>query len=569
MADYQAFHDPATGQNYIRPSGGTQVIPVSKDDIARLEEGGLEAFAKSAVNSTGQLITGAGALVDQALLGGTEARSRYDAFRDEQEMRSIGNPVASFAGSVAPDVVVGLGTGGGSLAARIGGTAAVEGALGAARNPDDPLMGALVQGGLGAGGAGVLAGAGAVGRMVRGTPHAVDATEAVRGVVGPARMADRVSGRIRGAVDDIRARIARDDVATMARPAEEAAQGARGLSADIARAPAASLRSRRVLDEAADSETMMDRYAFPMTKTQAAMLDTFDTAEFGALRSADAAEELASRTEPTIVEALRDSFGKREQIDFKVLAREQQQAVNRAFNAELGMPDEGAVVQRQAVGKRMRELGDEMDQLIRDYAEPMEYRATMDGLRMNDIIERNGLAGAQEAEVMRQVEERLAGKFHPDLSGRNYIAGEDLAEVINAIGKRADGFLKNVETLSVGRALNDVRMRLTRMMQRDWDREAVEDYTRAQRQWAIAKDLTRGGANLSARGDVNMKSYMGSYRSGDSLYRSGRRNGDWERFLDAAGAVMFRETPNSGTPTGMSVIMNRAMDRIPGSGLLK
>lgn len=234
--DWKVAHD-AEGQNFVRLAGTDEWRPVSPDDLARLKEGGAEAFARSAINSAGQAVTGAGALA-----GVPGARERFDTLQRRQEFRSEGSPVAGFAGSLAPDVAIGAVTGGaGSLARRVGTTAAIEGGLGAARNPDAPLRGAAIQGGFGAlgglGGAalargGISAGrfsgnaradkilgeidAGTGGEISRATGRAgvrsmEDAAEisGARGVAGPGSMMGNTTGEMSQAgTAGFRARVA-------------------------------------------------------------------------------------------------------------------------------------------------------------------------------------------------------------------------------------------------------------------------------------------------------------------------------------------------------------------------
>ena len=156
MADYDIAHDPKTGQNYVALPGSDQYVPVNEDQLRALDESGPEAFVRSIGNSAGQLLTGA-----IALTGEPSAREQFGNLAAVQQMRQAGSPWAATAGSLVPDVAIGMATGGtGSIGARLALGGGAEAFLGAARNPDAPLQGAALQGSLGALGVGIGAGLG-------------------------------------------------------------------------------------------------------------------------------------------------------------------------------------------------------------------------------------------------------------------------------------------------------------------------------------------------------------------------------------------------------------------------
>ena len=188
MANEDRFLQDKDGVVYFKPPGamGPQdLIPVNDEQIGRITESGAEAFLRSIGNSINQVSTGLAAIA-----GSPEARQAFDQLSAAQGERAMGSPVASMLGSVAPDVALGAVTGGtGTLARRAAITGATEGLLGAARNPDDPLTGAAVQGTIGA----LAPGLGdAVGGAVSFATPRVSA------------LTRRVANRMTGAVDDSR-----------------------------------------------------------------------------------------------------------------------------------------------------------------------------------------------------------------------------------------------------------------------------------------------------------------------------------------------------------------------------
>lgn len=142
-----------TGQYYIKLPGD-RLLPIPEEQVPYAQESSVESFIRSVGNSVAQVPTGIG-----TMLGSEGSEQAFRDLQTAQQGRTAANPISSTLGSVAPDVAVGAVTGGsGTLAKRVGQTAIVEGALGASRNPDNPVEGALIQGGAAAGivGAGPL-----------------------------------------------------------------------------------------------------------------------------------------------------------------------------------------------------------------------------------------------------------------------------------------------------------------------------------------------------------------------------------------------------------------------------
>jgi len=129
---------------------GNRFKKITEEQAATLyDESAAESVLNTAGNSIAQLYRGG-----QYLVTGDEgALEKFKALEETQEARSAARPGASAGGTVlgfAPDVALGVATGGtGTIAKRALGVAVTEGALGAARTPEDPLTGAATQAGIG------------------------------------------------------------------------------------------------------------------------------------------------------------------------------------------------------------------------------------------------------------------------------------------------------------------------------------------------------------------------------------------------------------------------------------
>jgi hypothetical protein len=161
MPKLQVTQDEA-GQLWVRPPGTVTPRPVTREqaDLLISDEGAGTAFLESIREQGSQIGAGIQKLVgpeyNQAWADQELARSR-----STQSARSMQSPYASGAGAIVPELGLAAATGGSSIPLMIG----AEAALGAVRNPENPLAGAALAGGLAA----VVPGAAA---LVRGAPAA-------------------------------------------------------------------------------------------------------------------------------------------------------------------------------------------------------------------------------------------------------------------------------------------------------------------------------------------------------------------------------------------------------------
>lgn len=184
MAD--VVQDQDTGQFFVR-AGGNQLTEIPAELVPVAQETDVETFLNSLGNSVGQLGAGAG-----ALMGVPSAREQYDQLQRTQAVRGAASPVAATTGALIPDVAAG---GIAGIGAKTAGRAALragvtEAGLGAARNPDAPLIGAMIQGTAGALAGGLVAGSGIITRRFQNTADDVVARSRGRqavddGIQGP------------------------------------------------------------------------------------------------------------------------------------------------------------------------------------------------------------------------------------------------------------------------------------------------------------------------------------------------------------------------------------------------
>lgn len=181
------------GGGYAVKLPGNRWQEVSEAQAAQIvNEGSAEAFGRQALETAAALPAGAAALA-----GNEGARDYLARSAERGETRAIANPTASMAGTVAgylPDLAAGglAGAGARTIGRQVLRGASVEAGLGAARNPDAPISGALVQGVAGAGGvpAGMAAGA-LTRRFSRSAERVVEISRARRGEGALARGPER------------------------------------------------------------------------------------------------------------------------------------------------------------------------------------------------------------------------------------------------------------------------------------------------------------------------------------------------------------------------------------------
>lgn len=536
MADYQVFHDEATGQNYFRTGYDTKFVPISEQDLDVLEEGGLEAFMKSAVNSAGQLITGAGALVDQAITGGTEARERYDALRETQALRSEGSPIASFAGSIAPDVAAGIATGGaGSLLARIGGTAAVEGALGAVRNPDDPLEGAAIQGSIGAavplGGAAARAG----GRALGGAAQRVGG--AVRGNIYADRALERIGRSRRGMrADELEGRAAAVSDGTEPLGGAAARERQSLSAADNPDAPQVprerALAGLLTPEEVDDLALELDAGPLLGQGNRRALAARVDSGEMERADQLRASEELASTSVLTDWAA-----GGPAAIKDNV-----KNAGTRLIMQELGT-GEGA---RLTAENFRRLMGQSQEVFERAAAEAGDVPVA--GRKLGQLQDIADEIGADDAGPIQ----RLIDNIHKDVTDRGGILrNRTLRDYRTKTGRQAMSAASG-DKLERANAYREVQAWLDDLVEERVSpatQEALED---ARYKWRILRALEGSNATTDAGGNVNLRSFINQYqRAGNRFFKSTSRTEGasdlFSRRLETLAYLGQQVVPSSGT----------------------
>lgn len=553
MADeFSWFHDKETGQEFINPRGSDRMIPVTDAQARVLGEGGLEAFVKSAVNSAGQLITGAGALVDQAITGGTEARSQYDALRSAQEMRDTANPVAGFAGSIAPDVALGALTGGtGSLAARVGGTAAVEGAIGAARNPDDPLAGAAVQGAFGAAAPLGIAGAarlgGGMGAVSGAGRRMGNLVNEVR--LGPARMADRVTARMDEAIAAGAARDASrvaDDMSTA-----QAMRGPRSVgAAQVAGEPYE--RTNRALEGFLTSRDAQD-IGLPLTKGDIAALDAPAGEAYQAANAMRAEEEILRSSEFGTIGHGKELAAGEEGVQ---ATRERQIGfLTNRLAAELGAPDV-ANLTREVRARVRGEVGQVFEDIMTNNPDPIPGRRA--------VVEMRGLAdnatGNAKEQAMKHVEE-----INRKLTANGYIRKDTFTSIRNALANDAESAYGS-GNYELQRTLSRMQEVLDDALEDTLTPEVREQLWDARRRWRMLKALEYRSAT-DAGGELNPRAFQRAYEAvTPSFKRASRESDEFEQLIDTLAYLTQKVQPDSGTAARIrTMVLQR---KIPGIQLL-
>ncbi|WP_425044065.1 hypothetical protein [Primorskyibacter sp. S87] len=503
MVDYR--HNPDTGQIYAKLPGN-RWVEIQEQDIGTLEEGGIEAFANSLGNSLGQLATGAG-----TLLGIEGAEEQFRDFQEAQQLRQEYNTTAGMLGSIAPDVAVGAVTGGtGTLAKRVGTTALVEGAIGAARNPDAPVTGALVGGGLGALGGAAAAG---IARAARPRTAALPPN---------APMSARTSAAISDNADDMRLRnrsITQQTADLGGGPgsivgtttAEMAEATQRGLTARIAGVFEADPPPQSVLDEA----TRLGLKLSP----------------------ADLKGSVANKN----IESMMQSNPTAQAVFESEIMRPNQRTLNKLSGKAAGFAEDTSEgITPEMMGMNADRIGKGFDDAAAQVPMKDINVAQVERKAMQDVI-------------LPEVEDavgRVLAKVPPKADGRSGL------EYIQRVRESAAGQWRqgNAEMAS---ALDEIADEVERQLftGKGVSKEVKETLNKLRNEWKAQRLLERAGV-LTEEGDVAFGSLRQSMRSSkylDKAYRRARDMGSPE-FNDLASATrimaQFRERiGNSGTAT--------------------
>jgi hypothetical protein len=546
MADrVPVFRNPETGELIARLPGQTEWQPISADELGILQESGPEALMRAAGNSVKQAWHGSQSLIAGALGVDELAQAEQGALdqtRRAQELRSGESPVAGAAGSFAPDVALGAVTGfSGTLAKRMAVTGAVEGALGAARNPETPLESGLMQGAIGAG---------AIGLGAAVHPFAQRVQSGVRGVAKRVSSAsDDLPGIYRTAEGDAGYRLSAlgrgaegGQGAAAVRAPERAARAA---GADITRAP--DNRSGQMGGAGfVGPDEMVDRYQYPLSEPQARLLQAWqdgDEAGFQLARQEDIADEVRSRSAGPA--ALWDRVKNGPATDRAALEQEQKFAVKRNVASEIGRPELMAL-DTNAVGENLERISRDISGII-EQSGPVRTKPIVD--QWQALLDRrpNGAAANELRSWIKELSDMPSYGANP----------REVAGLRNEISKAMEWAGRNepepraLETMAAAREMLDQQLKAR------WSTEMQESFEELGYQWKLSQALVRGAKGaINDRGDINAGQFMNNWRMLDNMVRTGRdRDNPFLGFMKSAAMASMREVPNSGTPTGIASML--------------
>lgn len=547
MAERVKVYENDAGELLARLPGSDRYIPITEEDVATLEEGNFEAFFHAADNAIKQAGTGARALISGALGAEeteAEALGRMGDLRHEQELRGGENPIVGFAGSMAPDAVLGAITGGGSAigstAGRMAATGAIEGALGAVRNPEDPVTAGLIQGTIGAGLAGVGPAIGAGRRAMH--PYAERVSSRVRGVIS--RTSDDIPGIYRSPEGETGLLPAKNSpVAALDDMSGGEGAAARGgaVGADLTRSPEYTSGQMRGPNQMSAAR-MVDEYQYPLSKHQAAMIDATDDDAFEAARLADIEDEVRSRT-GNVLSDLWD--GKR--TDRGALETGQRRAVRRNLASEIGQP-QAQRLDRATVGDNLKRISADIGGII-EQSGPVRTKPVID--QWKHLLKRNeeGPAGTQLRRWIAQLEEK----------GGHTAAPQDVAAIRNRISEAMEWAGRTEPDPEAVQVFGAARTMLDQELKRKWSPDMQERFEELGYQWKLSQALVRGAKGaLSDRNEVNPGVFMNNWRMLDNAVRTGRdRDNPFLQFMEMAAMAQMKEIPNSGTPAGIAAGLRR------------
>jgi hypothetical protein len=509
----QFARNPETGEFAIRYAGEDWQL-VDEVTYTRLkaarDEGAPETFLRSLGDSVRQLATGAASLLtnpDSAQ--GRLSREQFQDITQTQEVRRQSNPIAATAGAVLPDVAVGALTGGGgSLAARVGTTAAVEGAIGAARNPDAPLQGALVQGALGAAG----------------------------GAAAP--LVDRFVGSAQTVVNRARA----------------ASRGPDDLNA--ARNPDPS--------DAGGGERQLEGYLTPEELDELAA----DFSE-GRLYTRGDRQALEARTVDDL-DAADDARRTEELMRSNVIGDSVFGGIGAIRDRAEGIATK--VVMRELGENRASRLTSTTARRLRDeIVQPFEDAARAAGdlrLSRSDVgeLDRAVLeASADDRPLVESVVSRLKEDLSDDLVLRQEQASQYRTRLGSDIRRAAQA-----GRYERAQSLGDVQDVIDEIVERQVPADVSEALAEARYRYRIWKSLERSSATTTAGGEINLRSFMNAYErsGGPGANRFGRSSGRTEqgdRFFRTLETLRFltdRVEPSSGT--AQRLLANTIPQGLPG-----
>lgn len=525
----EVLYSESSGQ-YFAKLPGNRYLPLESVDQARaVQEGGVEAFLNAAGNSLGQVITGAGAI---AQLPG--ARDAYDILSGNQQARSAANPLAGPSGSLLPDVAIGAVTGGtGPLARRVGMTAAVEGSLGAAQNPDNPVLGGTVgavAGGIGGAGLGMLS---------PGATKGIRLAETIR---------ETVTGRSSRRAE-IRAYQEAAETGQRVKSPNEVIKADDGINAARNKNATGELSMKVLGDGIFDSDYMLDRYGMPTSAAQKTIIDSGDPAAFNAARAQDNADFNEWRGRGGASGALKNAFKPID--DYGSLRTTQQDAVNRAVMEAMGS---------NRITASRNNIGDARRQISNSYGEIANRAGPIQSEDLLEMLEDMKRDAGGEGPVANALEKARANIERELQDG--YLAPDKFLAIKNSISKQMRAAYGREPNLELGDALRELDDLMDNELMNALDAEDRADMMSNRHKWAVANSALRTSAATNARGDVNLRSFINAYRQGNRGYKIGYDKSEFARFLDTADAIMFRETRDSGTPQGNAALASAVVEAV-------
>lgn len=342
--------------------------------------------------------------------------------------------------------------------------------------------------------------------------------------------------------------------------------------AQVNPSPAQEIKKPIIGDDVLSPEEMELRYGFPTTAGQKKVLTATDPDEFAAARAVDSAEELRSRDYSGGLGTLRqvgETVGVRAKpADYDLIRQQQQQAVNEAVFSEMGEPINFQLT-RGNLGKRRREIS-------RDFEDAYKSASAVDPdpLILNNIksaIAQNGYSD----DVVKRLDfyhDRIDAKTNRSGAGAS-VKPEDLIGIRNELTDEVRRVRGQESHLERSGALSDLIEMLDQAVEGGMSPNVVATLKDARKQWRVVKAVEEAAASTNARGDVNLKSFINSFRRRNRLFKIGYADDEFSRFLDTAHAAMFKEKPSSGTTEGFSAIAGQVADgligQIPGMGILR
>ena len=504
MAEYKNTYltDKTTGQLYVVGQTGDPV-PIEPADIAELEASSLSQVGSAAGRGIKTIAHGA------ASLAGVEGQGGVLAELDRQGgVQGSVNSIQQL-GQYIPDVAAGIATGGGSIPAQLGKAAVVEGMLGAARNPDNPVQGALVQGGLGVAGAG----AGAVLAPV---------------VIGGIRVGTKAGNKLSSRFNQVA-----ETVVNKSR-ARAASSDSVGAARNVA--PEFSTQGRILKGQ--NTTAQMDELALDIgmdegslyTKGMGGQLDATTDAEMAAATALREREELYSSNVLLDRSSGKSTLGVKDKLN---------EASTKVVMSELGEN-----IESRMTWQNMQQLEKEIVQPFKDAQEmagPIKLTKA-DTSELEDVI--------TYAEMNDQA---LAKKYITDIQediikNGGELSAKDAQQIRTRLGKDINNAASNGQIARVG-SLSDLKDVLDNAMERNLDAETLEALTDARHKYRVLKAVQSSTATTSPDGKVNIKSLVNAWqRSGKNRYgRLAKKAEKFNRNIETLNNLQAGITPSSGT----------------------